>query len=105
LGAHTDRVRDYTLIYVVKKGGPKVRTNYWQEKGHPLVRERYLWLDDYRKLDLIESADFGVGKWVLNNSQIIHSVDNLEEHRITFQLSIENNEKLMEWLNANGYNT
>jgi hypothetical protein len=89
LGPHTDRSRDFALLYVVEPGGADVRTTFWQEHGHPLVRERFLWRDDYRVLDLVEAADFGVGRWVLINSLVLHSVDHLERHRITFQLSLE----------------
>jgi len=89
LGPHTDRSRDFALLYVVDPGGSNVRTTFWQEHDKPLVRERFLWVDDYSRLKLVEAADFGVGRWLLLNGQVLHSVENLERHRITFQLSIE----------------
>jgi hypothetical protein len=97
LGPHTDRARNWSLIYVVQPGGPKVRTCFWQEKGHPLVRDRFIWFDEYTKLDLIESADFGVGRWVLVSSIILHSVEYLEDHRITFQISLNDDIDMAEF--------
>lgn len=87
LGPHTDRKRDYVLIYVVKSGGPDVRTCFWQEKDQPLYRDRITLVDDYHRLNLLESADFGERNWVLLNSRILHSVEHIEYRRIAFQLA------------------
>lgn len=91
LGPHTDRRRDYVLMYIVNPGGNNVRTCFWQEKNHPLYRDRITLVDDYNKLDLIDSADFGQYQWVLLNAKILHSVEHIESRRIAFQIAFDNN--------------
>ena len=52
-------------------------------------RERYVLIDDYDKLELIESADFETNRWALFNTQVIHSVENIERKRVSIQISID----------------
>lgn len=94
LGPHTDRSRRYVLIYVVHPGGSRVRTCFWQEHGFPKIRDEFVGLkdeialpNDYNSLDLLEEADFGVNRWVLLNSKVLHSVEHINGVRISFQFS------------------
>lgn len=89
LGAHSDRKRDYGLLYVVRQGGPDVRTVFYQQKGHSVIRNRYVSIDDYDQLDIIDVADLGVNRWVLLDARILHSVENVVDQRISFQISID----------------
>lgn len=89
LGAHSDRKRDYGLLYVVRQGGPDVRTVFYQQKGYPVVRNRYVSIDNYDQLDIIDVADFGENRWALLDARILHSVENVTDQRISFQISID----------------
>ena len=91
LGPHTDRRRDYVLIYVIKSGGNNALTRFWREEDQPLYRDRITLVDDYSKLELIDSVNLKEGQWVVLDSRILHSVEHIESRRITFQISFDNN--------------
>jgi hypothetical protein len=35
---HTDKSRNWTLMWLLDEGGPAVDTVYWQEGNHPVIR-------------------------------------------------------------------
>lgn len=95
LAPHTDRSRRYAVMYVVKQGGPDVRTCFWQEKGYPQLRDEFATVandislpGDYKDLELLESADFGTNQWLILNSKVFHSVEHINGTRISFQFSV-----------------
>lgn len=96
LGPHTDRKRDFVLLYIVKKGGDKTRTYFWQEHGQPVIRDRITLVDDYSKLDLLDCVDFGEGQWVLLNGLVLHSVENIQTRRIAFQIAFDKDASSLE---------
>lgn len=89
LGPHTDRRRDYSLMYVIKSGGPDVRTYFWHQQGQELIRNRFTFIDDYDTLDLVDEANFVEGKWFIMNNRILHSVEHIQDRRLAFQISID----------------
>lgn len=89
LGPHTDRVRDFVLIYVIETGGPNCETVFWREPGQPLVRPRRTFVDNYDTLQCVARARLQPGQWALLNGRILHSVDGLTQSRITIQISID----------------
>lgn len=89
LGPHTDRSRDYSLMYIIKTGGPDVRTYFWQQQNQELIRNRFTFLTSYDDLELFDTADFVEGQWFLMNNRILHSVEHIQDRRLVFQISID----------------
>lgn len=84
---HTD-TRHWGLYYLVSRGGEDVTTNYWIEKDKPVIRESLITIGNYDDLNLLDSVQFPVNTWVLMNSRIIHSVENLTGDRKSIQVSL-----------------
>jgi hypothetical protein len=85
-GVHTDQTRKYVLQYLLKTGNGIL--NFWQEKGHDVVRDGRYTSNNYNDLILLESFNIGEGVWVLLNTNILHSVENLDSDRISVQVSL-----------------
>lgn len=88
-GGHTDATRDYVLIYNANQGGPNAELCYWQEDGQPLVRERATQGITTKNLKLIAAERKLADTWYLLNTRIIHSLENITEPRINFQISFD----------------
>lgn len=86
---HTDRARNWSLLYIINAGGPTCRTCFWQEKNHPVLRPRLTLPSTYDNLDLLVSADLGEKRWALLDTRVLHSVEGMQTPRLTFQISIE----------------
>jgi hypothetical protein len=98
LGPHTDRCRDWVLIYVVKSGGPDCCTTFFHQHGHPLIRDRFVFENNYDEMDVVGVAKIPENNWVLLNGRILHSVDNISTRRITFQIDIADPTKLEKFM-------
>ncbi len=83
---HTDRTRNWTLMWVIDPGGTDVSTVFWQEQGCEVEREPGYYPKDYECLTAIETHVFETGRWVLLNAKVIHSVENLESVRKSIQI-------------------
>ncbi len=88
-GPHTDRWRNYTLIYTVDPGGDDVRTTFWKEKFYPTIRDRGTFINKYSNLVEIDSVTMKSGQWVILESRVLHSVEKIKNVRINFQISID----------------
>jgi len=86
-GAHTDKVRNYVLIFPITDGGPDAEICFWQEKNHPVMREGGLARGRYSDLTLIDSIRVPANTWYLLNGQVLHSTENLIRPRINLQIS------------------
>lgn len=84
---HTD-TRQYNLYYLVNRGGDDVTTNYWIEKNKPVARESLITIGNYDDLNLLDAVQFPLNTWVLMNSRIIHSVENIAGDRKSIQVSL-----------------
>jgi hypothetical protein len=89
-GAHTDGVREYTLMWHLDAGGDNATTHFWQEKGHQLRRPPKTQGEDLTKLDLVGTAPSPLNKWILIDTQVLHSVEDLYRTRISLQISLLN---------------
>lgn len=98
-GPHVDLTRDYALLYVVDAGGPEVSTAFYQELGKPVVRPKDNpgstvygeYADNYDNLIEIDRVVLPSHTWVILNSNILHSVENLTGPRITYQVGLNIN--------------
>jgi hypothetical protein len=85
LAPHTDMVRNFCLLYIVKAGGPNVQTKFYKVKpdaGVSLATRRIPFR--YSTVDEVESFTFKEGTWNLINNKFIHAVHGLVEPRISF---------------------
>lgn len=87
-GAHVDVIRKYTLLYNIRTGGPDATTIWWQEKGYPEVRDPGTQVEDMELINEVQRVIFPERRWCLLGTQVLHSVENLIEPRISFQISL-----------------
>jgi hypothetical protein len=86
--AHTDLSRDFLLLYLLEGGGPEHRTVFYQEIGMPKIRERDMRVLDYSNLIELGGLQIPLKSWILMQTQILHGVENIPNHRISFQIGI-----------------
>jgi len=88
-GPHTDMTRWYTLQYLMKTGGKHHRTAYYKEKAHSDIEypSRYS-VTEYSKLEQLCSMEIPTDCWVLLNAHVLHSVEFIEEGRISLQINL-----------------
>jgi len=95
---HTDTTRQWTLMWFTDTGGTDVKTVFWQERGHDIVREPRYYPKNYEDLIELESHVFDKHRWVLINSQVIHSVENLQSVRKSIQIGFwKDSEAVLRW--------
>lgn len=85
-GVHTDQTRKYVLQYLLSSGNGIL--NFWQEKGQDIIRSGRVTINNYDRLNLLESFNLPEKKWVLLNTNILHSVELLNSDRISVQISL-----------------
>ena len=85
---HTDQTRVLSLLYLLDPGGENTHTNFWKEDGYSVHREMKTFGTDYDKLELINTQRWPLRTWVLLNTNILHSVEELTRHRIQLQVSL-----------------
>lgn len=83
---HTDNTRDFVLIYMLEPGGERPETVFYCEKGYDLIRERGVRIKDYAVVDEVDRVYIPPHHWCILNTRIIHGVENITSHRISFQL-------------------
>jgi hypothetical protein len=85
---HTDQTRALSLLYLLDAGGLDVRTEFWQEKNYSVHREMKTLVGNYNLLDLLKSVQWPLKTWVLLNTNILHSVEQMITKRVHFQVSL-----------------
>jgi len=86
---HTDQTRVLSLLYLMDPGGDNVTTNFWKEQGHSVHREMKSFGCDYNQLELLHTEQWPLRTWILLNTNILHSVENLTGRRVQFQVSLD----------------
>ena len=94
-GAHADCTRSYVLIYLLESGGENHRTVFYQEKDKPLIRENCYACHDHGLLTEVGSVKIPLRKWILLNSVVLHSVENIPNPRISIQVGLHNIDGVM----------
>lgn len=94
-GPHCDLRRRYALNYIIDCGGENVRTQWWKEKGYPIERLHETgaegmsyWVQNYDDVEIIDDVCFSPGVWILLNTKILHSVENVTGPRSFLTASI-----------------
>jgi len=89
-GAHIDRTRNYTLMYLLETGGDDHQTVFYQEKGiGELIRPEKYHVDNYDDLSIVSVIRLQVNKWNLLQARILHSVENIAQGRRSIQISLD----------------
>lgn len=86
---HTDRAREFTLIYLLEGGGENHRTVFYNTKNHKNIDRMMTF--EYSELIECDSIVIPIKQWTLLNAQSIHSVENIPQTRIAIQLSFDTN--------------
>ena len=90
LGPHTDRSRAFVLEYLLHSGGHQHKTVFYRHKNKNIVLTRPMFLN-YDEVIEICSIVVPQHTWTLQNSQIIHSVENIPDIRHGIYLGFEEN--------------
>ena len=88
-GAHTDRTRDYVIMYNLRTGGPDARLVFWQEKNQPVIRDRRIGVGEFENLIEIDSIKGPENSWYLVNTRVLHSTENIIDLRLNLQIDFD----------------
>ena len=87
---HTDKYpRKWVLNYVVETGGDNAVTSFYQEKGHPVIREHLTRPARRQDLELLESERIEPGRWVMLSGVVIHDVTGITGRRMSITMGID----------------
>jgi len=86
-GAHSDKTRSFSFLYLIDTGGNNVQTRFFKEKKKPLYRKNFTVITDYSKIELVDSVIIEPFKWYLLNQRIIHDVIGIEGIRKSITVS------------------
>lgn len=97
-GPHTDVTRLWLLMYIIDAGGDQVKNCFWQQKGYDKLRPENtpVTVCDYSELESVSEIQFPVNTWVLFNTKILHSVENIQKPRIAIHVGLNNLDNLNE---------
>jgi len=97
-GPHTDKTREFVLMYVLEQGGPTCRTVWYQEKGQSFYRpgKQWLMINDFDQLDIVEQVQLPVNAWSIMNTQYLHGVENITEDRISIHIGLDSDDFIKE---------
>jgi hypothetical protein len=84
INPHSDPYRDTTFFYLLKNGGPNVKTSWWDNPDN-LGRAEVFPVDG---LNMIESHVVEQGTWNMFNHEIVHSVENVKDMRISLSFHL-----------------
>lgn len=83
LGPHTDSWQSCKLFYLLEPGGDRVETIWYKQRGHSVIREKWLLIEDTVDLEEVHRMVIPPRQWGLINVQIIHEVKNMRSRRNT----------------------
>jgi len=92
---HTDQTRALSLLYLLDPGGDDVSTNFWCEQGQSIHREMKTLVGDYEQLNLIKTVQWPQRTWILLNTNILHSVENMTAKRVHLQISLASDPNIL----------
>ena len=84
VGPHTDRSRDYTMIYLLSGGGPDHQTVFYDTVEKIEITRKMNF--DYSSIKEICRVQVPLQTWTLLYAQLPHSVENIPGERLAIQL-------------------
>lgn len=87
---HTDRARNYTLMYLLQGGGEGHRTVFYKHRDPHFFIERKQTFD-YSDIVEVDSITIPLRVWTILDAQQIHSVECIPGMRLALQISLETN--------------
>lgn len=87
LGPHTDKWQSCKLFYLLQSGGDSVETIWYQQRGHDLVREKFLLVEDTADLEEVHRMVIPERQWGFINVAVIHEVRGMTATRETMVAS------------------
>lgn len=91
MGAHTDFSNNFRFMYMLDTGGDNCETNFYQEKGEDYYRPGKKWInvDDFDRLELRDTFHIPKNRWILMNTQFLHSVENITSNRVAIHITVQ----------------
>jgi hypothetical protein len=87
---HTDRARNYTLMYLLQGGGEGHRTVFYKHRDPHFFIERKQTFE-YSDIVEVDSVSIPLRIWTILDAQQIHSVECIPDMRLALQISLEKN--------------
>lgn len=85
---HTDGFRDYSINYLLDRGGDSVDTVFYHEQGtDSMIKPRGHWPKDLNLVHEIDRVCIPLRRWILLNTQVLHGVVGITGVRIQISLS------------------
>jgi hypothetical protein len=89
-GAHIDRTRNYTLMFLLEPGGPDHETVFYKERGvEEIVRPNTYHVDHYDQLEVLRKFKLKINAWNLVQARVLHSIENISQGRSSIQISLD----------------
>ena len=82
---HTDRTRNYALLYLLAAGGPDHKTVFYKTAADEIPEPGTVW-PEYEGLIEVDSIQIPLYTWTLLDARYPHSIENIPNGRISFQL-------------------
>ena len=88
-GPHTDRTRQFSLIYLLEGGSDYHSTVFYKDKNADLIEYTgHVAVNDYNQLDEIARLQLPRNTWTLLNARVLHSIENIGRGRLAIQISL-----------------
>jgi hypothetical protein len=85
---HTDGFRDYSINYLLDRGGDAVDTVFYHEQGtDSLTKPRGHWPKDLNLVREIDRVRIPLQRWIMLNTQVLHGVIGITGMRTQISLS------------------
>jgi hypothetical protein len=85
---HTDCTREFLIVYTLIQGGDNVEIKFWKEDHEDLHREMRTFPDNYDRLTQLKSVKWPDRTWVMFNTNIVHSVENILSQRVQVHMGL-----------------
>jgi hypothetical protein len=87
---HTDKYpRKWVLNYVIETGGDNAVTSFYQEQGHPAIREHLTRPGRREDLEVLASERIEPCRWIMLSGVVIHDVTGITGRRMSITMGID----------------
>lgn len=87
---HTDKYpRKWVLNYVIDTGGDNAVTSFYQEQGHPVIREHLTRPGRREDLIMLASQRIEPHRWIMLAGVVIHDVTGITGRRMSITMGID----------------